>query len=94
MSFETLRDELVPGAMIVTRKDRISKLYCVWSPDDGSKMIIGDEDPRSLYPRTVCTMIGVSERYPNDWFYVIANGTSGWLSYWDIAHVEYIRKPE
>lgn len=90
MSFETLKDQLTPGAMIVTRKDRMSKLYREWNPDvlDPNGMY----DPTYLDPRTVCTMIGNSQRLPHDWFYVMADGMSGWLSYWDIAHVEHINR--
>lgn len=89
MSFETLKEQLIPGAMVVTRKDRTSNLYSSWSPDE---TYTPPDGPRKLEPRTVCTMISTSKRHPYDWFYVMANGTLGWLSYWDIAHVEHTNR--
>lgn len=92
MSFESMREQLVPGAFIVTRKDRISKLYDDWSPDVIDVINVAMTAPVKLEPRTVCTLIARSKRQPYDWFYVLANGTTGWLTYWDIAHVEHVEK--
>lgn len=93
MSFETLKDQLVPGAMVVTRKDRVSRLHVMWNPDvDHIFTVVQDAHTVDLAPRTVCTLIGNSKQRPHDWFYVMADGTPGWLSYWDIAHVEHISR--
>lgn len=73
---------LKPGDIVVTKKDRFAKLY------DGSY-----KDPkvptwRLINARTRCLITFVTNTSYQERYYVLAEGTFGWLSRFDIAHME------